>query len=71
MHGRIWAAVCGALIGLVLAAPASAQYTPGARSLDDVYLPKLGNGGYDALHYDITFDYDPSPTTSWRRPTSR
>ncbi len=59
MHGRTWAAVCGALIGLVLAAPASAQYTPGARSLNDVYLPKLGNGGYDALHYDITFDYDP------------
>jgi Chitobiase/beta-hexosaminidase C-terminal domain len=29
------------------------------RSLNDVYLPKLGNGGYDALHYDLTINYDP------------
>jgi aminopeptidase N len=63
MRGRTWAAVCGALIGLVLAAPASAQYTPGARSLNDVYLPKLGNGGYDALHYDLAIDYDPVANT--------
>jgi aminopeptidase N len=63
MHGRAWAAVGGALIALVLAAPASAQYTPGSRTLNDVYLPKLGNGGYDALHYDLTIDYDPVANT--------
>ena len=61
MHGRIWAAVCGALIGLVLAAPASAQFSPGARTLGEPYLflQHIGNGGYDAQHYDITIDYDP------------
>ena len=37
MHGRIWAVVCGALIGLVLAAPASAQFSPGARTLGEPY----------------------------------
>ena len=61
MHGRIWAVVCGALIGLVLAAPASAQFSPGARTLGEPYLflQHIGNGGYDAQHYDITIDYDP------------
>ena len=63
MHGRCWAAACGALIALVLAAPASAQYSPGSRGLGDVYLPKLGNGGYDAQHYDLTIDYDPATNT--------
>jgi hypothetical protein len=63
MHGRCWAAVGGALIALALAAPASAQFSPGSRSLDDVYLPKLGNGGYDAQHYDLTIDYDPATNT--------
>ena len=61
MHGRIWAAVCGALVGLVLAAPASAQFSPGARTLGEPYefLQHIGNGGYDAQHYDVTIDYDP------------
>ena len=61
MHGRIWAVVCGALIGLVLAAPASAQFSPGARTLGEPYLflQHIGNGGYDAQHYDVTIDYDP------------
>ena len=61
MHGRTWAAVCGALIGLVLAAPASAQFSPGARTLGEPYLflQHIGNGGYDVQHYDITIDYDP------------
>ena len=62
MHGRIWAVVCGALIGVVLAAaPASAQFSPGARTLGEPYLflPHIGNGGYDAQHYDVTIDYDP------------
>ena len=61
MHGRTWAAVCGALISLVLAAPASAQFSPGARTLGEPYLflQHIGNGGYDAQHYDLTIDYDP------------
>ena len=61
MHGRIWAAGCGALIGLVLAAPASAQFSPGARTLGEPYqfLQHIGNGGYDAQSYDVTIDYDP------------
>jgi aminopeptidase N len=63
MQGRIWAGLGCVLIALVLAAPASAQYTPGSRSLNDVYLPQLGNGGYDALHYDLTIDYDPATNT--------
>ena len=63
MHGRSWAALCGALIALVFAAPASAQYAPGSRGLGDVYLPNLGNGGYDAQHYDLTIDYDPATNT--------
>ncbi len=62
MHGRTWAVVCGALIGVVLAAaPASAQFSPGARTLGEPYLflQHIGNGGYDAQHYDVTIDYDP------------
>jgi hypothetical protein len=62
MHGRTWAAICGALIGLVLAAaPASAQFSPGARTLGEPYLflQHIGNGGYDVQHYDVTIDYDP------------
>jgi aminopeptidase N len=61
MHGRTWAAVCGALMALILAAPASAQFSPGARTLGEPYLflQHIGNGGYDVQHYDITIDYDP------------
>ena len=59
MRGRTWAA-CGAVfLSLALSSTASAQFTPGARSLGDVYLPNLGNGGYDAQHYDLTIDYAP------------
>ncbi|MEU0372591.1 M1 family metallopeptidase [Streptomyces sp. NPDC006283] len=32
---------------------------PGAAGLRDPYFPKLGNGGYDVRHYDLTLDYDP------------
>jgi hypothetical protein len=34
--------------------------TPGARGLNDPLLPQIGNGGYDAQHYDIDLDYDPA-----------
>ena len=35
------------------------EFTPGARTLDDPLLPQIGNGGYDARHYEIELDYDP------------
>ncbi len=35
------------------------NFQPGARSLNDPLLPQIGNGGYDAEHYDIDLDYDP------------
>lgn len=40
--------------------PASPNFTPGARSLNDPLLPQIGNGGYDARHYEIDLDYDPT-----------
>ena len=32
--------------------------TPGAPGLGDPYYPTLGNGGYDALHYDLKLAID-------------
>ena len=49
------------LAALALAAPATAaarEAPAGARSLGDPLLPQLGNGGYDALHYDIDLAVD-------------
>jgi aminopeptidase N len=42
------------------AAPAAPTpvFTPGARTLDDTLFPTIGNGGYDAQHYDLDLDYD-------------
>ncbi|MFG3498654.1 M1 family metallopeptidase [Streptomyces sp. NPDC047928] len=34
--------------------------TPGAAGLRDPYFPRLGNGGYDVGHYDLTLAYDPA-----------
>ncbi|MFI9510297.1 M1 family metallopeptidase [Nocardia sp. NPDC052566] len=36
-----------------------ADPTPGSDGLGDPYYPKDGNGGYDALNYDVAIDYDP------------
>ncbi|MGW0826540.1 M1 family metallopeptidase [Streptomyces sp. NPDC002845] len=54
------------VLALALALSASActgdggvRGTPGASGLRDPYFPKLGNGGYDVTHYDLTLDYDP------------
>ena len=66
MRGRYWAAVGGIVASLALTATASAQtYTPGGRTLGDVLpeLAYLGNTGYDAQHYDLTFNYDPVANT--------
>lgn len=32
---------------------------PGASGAGDPYYPDDGNGGYDALHYDVDASYDP------------
>ena len=39
--------------------PGSPAFTAGARTLGDPLLPQIGNGGYDALNYDIELDFDP------------
>ncbi len=39
--------------------PTAADFTPGPRTLHDPLLPQIGNGGYDAQHYDIALNYDP------------
>jgi aminopeptidase N len=35
-------------------------YTAGARSTGDRLFPGIGNGGYDATHYDLVLSYDPA-----------
>ncbi|MDO8209957.1 M1 family metallopeptidase [Conexibacter sp. CPCC 206217] len=37
-------------------------YTSGARTLNDSLFPTIGNGGYDAEHYDLDISY-PNPIT--------
>ena len=34
-------------------------FTPGAAGAGDPYFPLAGNGGYDAVHYDLRLAYDP------------
>ncbi|MGV9906205.1 M1 family metallopeptidase [Streptomyces sp. NPDC003388] len=41
---------------LIAASPAP---TPGAPGIGDPYFPQLGNGGYDARHYDLDIAYAP------------
>ncbi len=58
------------LLGTLITAPVAcvAEEKPpgkdkpvaGSRSLGDPLLPQLGNGGYDARHYLIELDYDPT-----------
>ena len=47
----------------VLAAPAAADYSPGAAGAEDPYYPNAGNGGYDVSHYDLELKYDRGPNT--------
>lgn len=44
---------------LVAAAPASAGFSPGAKTLGDPIIPQVGNGGYNARSYSLILDYDP------------
>lgn len=41
---------------VIAAAPAP---TAGAPGVGDPYFPQLGNGGFDARHYDLDIAYDP------------
>jgi aminopeptidase N len=34
------------------------EYVAGSPGLGDPFFPKAGNGGYNAIHYDLTLDYD-------------
>ena len=45
---------------LLAAAPASAAFTPGSAGLGDPFFPRAGNGGYQAIHYDLDLDYRPA-----------
>ena len=49
----------------ILAAPAHAAVgpSPGSPGLGDRLFPELGNGGYDALHYDVDLRYATSAPT--------
>ncbi|AKU18709.1 hypothetical protein VV02_06870 [Luteipulveratus mongoliensis] len=58
------AVIAGGSIGVQPAAhAASDEPSPGSSGLGDPLFPLLGNGGYDALHYALTFDYAPSTRT--------
>jgi aminopeptidase N len=63
VHGRPFA-LTGALVAtLVLAAPAAADFSPGAPGAGDPYYPNAGNGGYEVSHYDLKLTYDRGPNT--------
>jgi aminopeptidase N len=49
-----------ALVTALAGASASAAPAAGAPGLGDSYYPLDGNGGYDALHYDIRLSYQPA-----------
>jgi aminopeptidase N len=52
--------LCAALVLLaVAAAPAAAEFTPGADGAGDPFYPNAGNGGYDVSHYSLKLDYEP------------
>jgi len=41
------------------AAPAAAQFTPGAAGGGDPFFPSAGNGGYEVKSYGVKLDYQP------------
>ena len=54
------ALLLAAFLALLLPAAAAAAPKPGSLTVGDPLFPQIGNGGYDALHYDIDLDYDPA-----------
>ncbi len=59
LRAALGATALATLSLLAAAAPVSAAFQPGARSLGDPIFPQIGNGGYDVRHYAIDLDYDP------------
>ncbi|MFI7417061.1 M1 family metallopeptidase [Nonomuraea sp. NPDC049684] len=57
---RLLALAAAAFISLPLTPAAALGGTPGAPGAGDPYFPGQGNGGYDAGHYDLALDYEPS-----------
>ncbi|KUO07538.1 M1 family metallopeptidase [Streptomyces sp. DSM 15324] len=55
---RLGALATAAASFLVIAA--SSAPAPGADGIGDSYFPQLGNGGFDARHYDLSVAYDPA-----------
>ncbi|MEU9501236.1 M1 family metallopeptidase [Streptomyces sp. NPDC048196] len=53
-----WLALATAVASAATIAAAPAA-TPGAPGAGDPYFPELGNGGFDALHYDLGVSYHP------------
>src|SRR3954462_1055986 len=49
-----WSVLGAPAMSVAVAAPG---FTPGARSLGDSLFPTIGNGGYDARHYDLGLNY--------------
>ncbi|KOV95382.1 M1 family metallopeptidase [Streptomyces sp. NRRL B-3648] len=54
---RLGAVATAAASFLVIGA--SSAPTPGAPGIGDPYFPRLGNGGFDARHYDLDVAYAP------------
>ncbi|WP_028805302.1 M1 family metallopeptidase [Streptomyces sp. 142MFCol3.1] len=54
---RLGALATAAASFLVIAA--SSAPTPGADGIGDPYFPQLGNGGFDARHYELDVAYNP------------
>ncbi|WP_405882639.1 M1 family metallopeptidase [Streptomyces sp. NBC_01136] len=54
---RLGALATAAASFLVIAA--SSAPSPGADGIGDSYFPQLGNGGFDARHYDLDVAYNP------------
>ncbi|MFI9051134.1 M1 family metallopeptidase [Streptomyces sp. NPDC053427] len=53
-----WLALATAVASAATIAAAPAA-SPGAPGIGDPYFPDLGNGGFDALHYDLGVSYHP------------
>jgi aminopeptidase N len=47
-----------AVLLAVFAAPAAADFTPGAAGGGDPFYPQAGNGGYDVQSYSVKLDYE-------------
>ncbi len=60
ISGMIVARVFIVMLLIVLMASVSAAQQPGSEGLGDRLYLKLGNGGYDAQHYDIDLKFSPA-----------